>query len=160
MFTRKNRCALIGLTALLCWAPAGPAAPSAKSRAEPVSTLRVTVVKARDLKNEDGLLGSAVNPYVVLSSGTQKHRTKTVSHAGPEARWKETFIFTGQNSSSVLSLKVFDRDLIRDGLVGAVSVPLRENVRGGGTTERWYTIAKKAKVTGEVQLRIAPGPAR
>ncbi|MFD4866230.1 C2 domain-containing protein [Streptomyces sp. NPDC058412] len=144
---------VIALTALACCAVAAPAAPAAQARPAALSSLRVTVVEARNLHHEDGLLGKN-DPYAVVSVGAQRHATEVRTNAGSRATWNETFDFELQESDRSMTLVVYEKDLLKDDLIGRAIISL-EAVRREGTTSSWYPIGEGAKARGEVLVDMS-----
>ncbi|MFD6187488.1 C2 domain-containing protein [Streptomyces goshikiensis] len=121
-----------------------------------VPNLRVTVVGARNLHHEDGLLGKN-DPFAVVSVGAQRHRTKTVREAGSAVTWNETFTFTAQSAENDLRLQVLDEDLLKNDLIGQARIPVQD-ILIGETRESWYSVGEGPKARGEVLLKITGEP--
>ncbi|MFE2554339.1 C2 domain-containing protein [Streptomyces sp. NPDC059355] len=156
MTTGRYRHALVAIAALLCCAAASPHASPVYFHAKAVPNLRVTVVGARNLHHEDGLLGKN-DPYAVVSVGAQRHRTKTVREAGSDVTWNETFTFTAQSTESDLDLQLMDDDLLKDDRIGRARIPVRD-ILIGETRESWYQVGEGSKARGEVLLKITGEP--
>jgi Ca2+-dependent lipid-binding protein len=117
-----------------------------------MSRLQVTVVSARNLANKDGLLGKN-DPYVIVKCGHfNKHQTKTQSNAGANADFNETFDLELKDSKDI-EIEVYDKDHLRDDLIGKAKVPIG-SVLQQGSVESWYAIGEGAKNSGEVLLKI------
>ncbi|MER5776781.1 C2 domain-containing protein [Streptomyces sp. NPDC002039] len=156
MITGKFRHATVAIVALLCCAAASPHASHASSHAEGVPDLRVTVVGARNLKHEDGLLGKN-DPYAVVSVGAQSHRTKTVRAAGSTVTWNETFTFTAPSAEDDLELQLMDDDLLKADPIGHARIPVQD-IAIGETRESWHQVGEGSKARGEVHLQITGEP--
>ncbi|KAG0233282.1 Extended synaptotagmin-3 [Actinomortierella wolfii] len=117
--------------------------------------LAVTVIQAKDLKREDGLLGKN-DPYVKLSIGhllnKQKHRTATKKNESGTVVFDETFEFEAKPDQD-LKVEVFDDDLVSDDDIGSTKIPL-DRVFESGQIQQWYQIGEGSKFRGEVELRL------
>lgn len=59
-----------------------------------------------------------MDPYCVLTLGTEKHQTKHKNEAGKEVQWDETFTFLNTGGTNVLNVAVWDKDVTTSDLVG------------------------------------------
>ena len=106
------------------------AAPHNKSKAQEASsasfpiTLRLTGMKATDLKNVE-MLGK-MDPYLKIFYNKQEHRTKHIDGGGRSVSWdKETTEFQtnlAMLSSQELKVEAWDKGMISDTLIGSASV--------------------------------------
>ncbi|KAF9584314.1 Arf guanine nucleotide exchange factor syt1 [Lunasporangiospora selenospora] len=120
-----------------------------------MSQIEVTVIRAKDLKREDGLLGRN-DPYVKLSIGhllnKQKFKTATQKNQSGDVEFGESFIFDATPSDE-LKVEVYDDDLVHDDDIGHTKVPL-ETLFGSGVLRQWYQIGEGSKVRGQVELQL------
>lgn len=91
---------------------------------EQMQFLFVRVVKARDLPTMD--VTGSLDPYVEVKVGNYKGVTKYFEkRSNPE--WNEVFAFSKDRvQTSVLEVKVKDKDLVKDDFVGVVRLDLHE----------------------------------
>ncbi|KAF9146476.1 hypothetical protein BG015_011581 [Linnemannia schmuckeri] len=118
--------------------------------------INVEVLRAKDLKREDGVLGKN-DPYVVLSIGHtllggQKHKTETHKNQTGDVEFGESFIFNAK-SSDELKVKVYDDDVVSDDDIGSTKIPL-ETLFQSGQIHQWYQIGEGSKVRGQIELRL------
>ncbi|KAF9318928.1 Arf guanine nucleotide exchange factor syt1 [Podila horticola] len=118
--------------------------------------INVEVLRAKDLKREDGLLGKN-DPYVVLTIGHrllggQKHKTATQKNQNGEVEFGESFTFDAKPSDE-LKVKVYDDDLISDDDIGYTKIPL-DTLFESNQIKQWYQIGEGSKVRGQVELRL------
>ncbi|KAG0283775.1 Arf guanine nucleotide exchange factor syt1 [Linnemannia gamsii] len=119
-------------------------------------SVKVDVLRAKDLKREDGVFGKN-DPYVVLSIGHsllggQKHKTATQKNQTGDVVFNESFIFDAKPSDE-LKVKVYDEDLGSDDDIGYTKIPL-VNVFQSSQIEQWYQIGEGSKVRGQIELRL------
>ncbi|KAF9327334.1 hypothetical protein BGZ91_001513 [Linnemannia elongata] len=101
--------------------------------------INVEVLRARDLKREDGILGKN-DPYVELSIGHkllggQKHKTAT-------------------HKNQTGDVKVYDDDVVSDDDIGHTKIPL-DSLFETGQIQQWYQIGEGSKVRGQIELRLS-----
>ncbi|KAF9119103.1 Arf guanine nucleotide exchange factor syt1 [Mortierella sp. 14UC] len=118
--------------------------------------INVEVIRARDLKREDGILGKN-DPYIVLSIGHtllggQKHKTATHKNETGDVEFGESFIFNAKPSDE-LKVKVFDDDLVNDDDIGSTKIPL-DSLFESQQIQQWYQIGEGSKVRGQIELRL------
>jgi Ca2+-dependent lipid-binding protein len=95
-----------------------------------------------------------MDPYVILTVGAQKFKTKTLDEAGKNPVWSnEVFVFDVKNTNEVLKMQVFDEETTIDDLVGDSKIMLSQLAVNGGLDD-WFTIRYKGKKAGEVRLRV------
>ncbi|KAF9135274.1 Arf guanine nucleotide exchange factor syt1 [Mortierella sp. GBA39] len=121
-----------------------------------MSRIIVEVLRAKDLKREDGLLGKN-DPYVEISIGHrllggQKHKTATAKNQSGDVEFNESFEFNAQPSDE-LKVKVLDDDLVHDDDIGHTKIPL-DTLFQSGQIQQWYQIGEGSKVRGQVELRL------
>lgn len=92
---------------------------------KPVGLLKVTIVRATDLKNME-LIGKS-DPYVVVHVRPLfKVKTKVVDN-NLNPVWNQTFdIIAEDKETQSLTLEVFDKDIGQDKLLGIAKLPLIE----------------------------------
>jgi Ca2+-dependent lipid-binding protein len=122
-----------------------------------VRNVNVKVIRAKDLKREDGILGKN-DPYVELSighrlMGGQKYKTATQKNSSGEVLFDENFTFHDLSKESKLKVKVFDDDLVSDDDIGHTTIPL-ETLFEQGMVHQWYQIGEGSKFRGEVELSL------
>ncbi|KAG0073057.1 hypothetical protein BGZ90_011702 [Linnemannia elongata] len=119
--------------------------------------INVEVLRARDLKREDGILGKN-DPYVELSIGHkllggQKHKTATHKNQTGDVEFGESFVFDAKASDD-LKVKVYDDDVVSDDDIGHTKIPL-DSLFETGQIQQWYQIGEGSKVRGQIELRLS-----
>ncbi|GBB94768.1 hypothetical protein RclHR1_02410014 [Rhizophagus clarus] len=119
-------------------------------------TLKVTVVSAKNLKDED--FAGKGDPYVklILGKGTSQLTKPKSGDLNPE--YNETFTFQVDDQKK-LELEVWDKDPIKDDLIGKADIKL-DKVFSSGHEDEWVKIKRMAILTkGEVHLIMDFTPA-
>jgi phosphatidylserine decarboxylase len=123
-----------------------------------VATLTAQVVAGRKLKAMDR--NGFSDPYMVLQVGSasssknkarRRAQTKVIKkNLAPE--WNERFAIDVDDLNEMLTISVFDKDLIGAGdLIGETMLPLATLVGSDGLAT-WHEIYNESEVTGEVLL--------
>ena len=74
-----------------------------------------------------------MDPYVVMTTGVQRIRTKTLQEAGKNPVWSnEVFDVDVKNITDELQLQVFDEDPTSNDLVGESKIILSSLAINGG----------------------------
>ena len=95
-----------------------------------------------------------MDPYVVMTTGVQRIRTKTLQEAGKNPVWSnEVFDVDVKNITDELQLQVFDEDPTSNDLVGESKIILSSLAINGGLDE-WFGIRYKGKKVGTVRLKV------
>ncbi|XP_047158686.1 FT-interacting protein 3-like [Vigna umbellata] len=133
----------------------GPA--SSYDLVEPMQYLFVRVVKARDLPSKS--VTGGLDPYVEVKVGNFKGVTKHYEKT-QDPEWNQVFAFARENQQSTsLEVVVKDKNMLLDGVVGAVrfdlhDVPTRVPPNSPLAPE-WYRLDKgKDKKKGELMLAV------
>ncbi|KAG9063371.1 hypothetical protein KI688_004253 [Linnemannia hyalina] len=118
----------------------------------------VQVIRARDLKREDGLIGKN-DPYVELSIGHrllggQKHKTATVKNQSGDVQFENEIFEFNAKPTDELKVKVLDDDLVHDDDIGHTKIPL-DTLFQSGQLQQWYQIGEGSKVRGQIEIRLA-----
>ncbi|KAK3812357.1 MAG: C2 domain-containing protein [Linnemannia elongata] len=118
--------------------------------------IRVHILRARDLKREDGILGKN-DPYIVVSIGHtllggQKHKTETHKNQTGDVEFGESFEFDAKPNDT-LKVKVYDDDVVSDDDIGSTKIPL-DTLFESGQIKQWYQIGEGSKVRGQVELHL------
>jgi len=117
--------------------------------------LTVAVVAATGLKNTDrGLFrrsGDCSDPYVMVSAGNKKLRTKTINNNLNPAWNSEWFSFSLGDADQSLELEVFDSDLLTfDDLLGKAKIDLASLAAG-----KWIECKQSlGDGNGEIELKM------
>ncbi|KAG0284038.1 hypothetical protein BGZ96_011603 [Linnemannia gamsii] len=117
--------------------------------------ISVHVIRATDLKREDGLLGKN-DPYIVLSIGhllnKQKFKTKTHKNQAGTVEFNEEFEFKA-DASDKLKVKVYDDDLVSDDDIGETEIKL-DTLFQHGQDKQAFAIGEGSKIRGRVELHL------
>jgi len=108
--------------------------------------LRVTVIEGRNLARKD--VFSKSDPYCILSIHSKmdlsmfEHKQETtVINNNQNPCWNQTFYLNVRNAQTdLLKVRVFDKDMIRDDLIGEVDIPLF-NLMPGQPKEEWLQLS-------------------
>ncbi|CAG8634886.1 3811_t:CDS:2 [Funneliformis caledonium] len=114
--------------------------------------LKVTVIEAKNLKDEDKLGKS--DPYVKLMIEGKKEQT-TVKSGDLNPTYNEEFLFDIDGEKS-LKLEVWDKDHIgKDDLIGKNDVKLSHAI-SKGSEDIWVTMREHTigRSRGEVHLKL------
>ena len=95
-----------------------------------------------------------MDPYVVMTTGAQRIRTKTLQEAGKNPVWSnEVFDVEVKSIKDVLHMQVFDEDPTSSDLVGESKIILSSLVINDGLDD-WFVIRFKGKKVGTVHLKV------
>ncbi|KAI9183507.1 Extended synaptotagmin-3 [Blastocladiella emersonii ATCC 22665] len=123
-----------------------------------VDAIEITVVEARHLDGEDGILGRKSDPYVIVHAGmTHKHKT-AVQHKTVNPVWNEKFVLTKGTFSNKIHVEIYDEDFGPDDKLGFLEINVEDVVRNGHL-DMWYPLTNKSgkKVAkGEIHLILRP----
>lgn len=122
--------------------------------------VQVTVRRARELliKGKNG----TNNCFVTIALGKEKFQTSTKQKATQNVEWIEEcelHIPTKGNTAEIV-LKVYNEDLIKDNLLGQVSIPLKDLDVYEQPRSRWYPLQGKSgkendKNRGELEVKVS-----
>ncbi|KPI90293.1 hypothetical protein ABL78_0519 [Leptomonas seymouri] len=112
--------------------------------------IELTVCAARKL--HDGRLIGLPDPFVRLTTGDKKYKTKVVENSlSPE--WDETFRFNiADEMSTQIRFEVWDKHTYNDDLLGYYTLSLG-GLTKGIVKDQWY-ILEKSKTEAELHIRI------
>lgn len=122
--------------------------------------VQVTVQRARGLliKGKNG----TNNCFVTIALGKEKFQTSIKNKATQNVEWVEEceLHIPAQGNTAEIVLKVFDEDLIKDHLLGQVSIPLKELDVYERPRSRWYPLQGKSgkendKNRGELEVKVS-----
>ncbi|KAI8136785.1 C2 domain-containing protein [Fennellomyces sp. T-0311] len=121
----------------------------------PAGTLTVTLIEAKDLKNQD-LFGKN-DPYVELwLDDDYKQKSSEVKNTNNPV-WNETFTFNISKGSSdkKLYLKVLDKDLIGSDKIGDAKVNVKDIINSGRPFDEWVKLPAKLGLSSHGEIRVA-----
>ncbi|KAI9183519.1 Extended synaptotagmin-3 [Blastocladiella emersonii ATCC 22665] len=122
------------------------------------NAIEVTVVEARHLEGEDGLLRRKSDPYVIVHAG-MTHKLKTaVKEKTVNPVWNEKFVLTKGTFSNEITVEIFDSDRFRDDYLGKIEIKVDDIARNRGL-DMWFPLTnKKGKkvAKGEIHLILHP----
>lgn len=122
--------------------------------------VQVTVQRARSLliKGKNG----TNNCFVTIALGKEKFVTSTIKDSTGNVEWTEQceLIIPSQGNTAEIVLKVFNHDLIKDQLLGQVSIPLAGLDVYETPRSRWYALQGKqgkenTKKRGDLEVGIS-----
>ncbi|CAF2426095.1 unnamed protein product [Rotaria sp. Silwood2] len=101
-------------------------------------SLHVTVVEARNLKDQDAL--GQNDAYIELYLDKDyKQRTKTIKDTNSPT-WNETFTFNLQKGEDTLHIKVYDDDVVGKDSIGSGKLSLKKIQQAGGQLDDWIKL--------------------
>jgi len=109
--------------------------------------IRVVVHRADDLPRMD--LNGKADPYVVLTYGDKKEKTKSCKNTLDPVWDHELFLDVEEFGENQIKIEVFDKDRLgKDELMGLTNVDVRRISKQGSLTEMWDNLigAKKGRV--------------
>lgn len=121
---------------------------------------QVTVQRARGLliKGKNG----TNNCFVTIALGKDKFQTSVKHKATQNVEWLEEceLRIPSQGNTAEIVLKVYTEEMVKDHLLGQVSIPLKDLDVYERPKNRWYTLQGKPgkendKNRGELEVRIA-----
>ncbi|CDO75883.1 hypothetical protein BN946_scf184672.g16 [Trametes cinnabarina] len=109
-----------------------------------VGIVRLTVHQAKDLDSTKSMTGD-LNPFVKLYTGSAKapiHVTRKLKHTNSPV-WEESteFLCTDKASSVVIAKVIDDRDLLKDPVVGYLSVRLTDLLKAKESGKDWWPLS-------------------
>lgn len=122
--------------------------------------VQVTIQRARGLliKGKNG----ANNCFVTIALGKDKFQTSVKHKATQNVEWIEEceLRIPSQGNTAEIVLKIYDEDMLKDHLLGQVSIPLKDLDVYERPRSRWYTLQGKSgkendKPRGELEVKIA-----
>ncbi|KAI3659998.1 hypothetical protein MP638_000046 [Amoeboaphelidium occidentale] len=113
--------------------------------------LEVKILEARNLKDKDWL--GKQDPYVQISAGSQRQRTRTVVNGGKNCYFNETFNFSITSGVNELSITVWDEDTMKNDIIGTGSLGLQQAFQTG-IFDGWVSLrtATHGKPAGELKV--------
>ncbi|CAM4740750.1 unnamed protein product [Rotaria magnacalcarata] len=101
-------------------------------------SLQVTVVEARNLKDQDTL--GQNDAYIELYLDKDyKQRTTTIKDTN-SPKWNETFTFNLQKGDDTLHIDVYDDDAVGKDSIGSAKFSLKKIQQGGAQSEEWVKL--------------------
>jgi len=92
--------------------------------------LTVEVVKGVNLRNVS--LFGKMNPFVKLRVGQEKFDSKAIEHGHENPGWGQSFSFNLDGSDQYIHLEVIDKELVKNDVIGKLSVPLSRLILSNG----------------------------
>lgn len=110
--------------------------------------VEVRVIKANFTNNTE-LIGK-MDPYITVSYGVQKHKTKTIKGGGINPEWKDDKkIYSLTKAASIMKYQAWDHETFkRDDLIGEGQILLDES------GEKVVKIYNGEKEAGEIYIQI------
>ncbi|KAI8438339.1 hypothetical protein MSG28_010905 [Choristoneura fumiferana] len=122
--------------------------------------VQVTVQRARGLliKGKNG----TNKCFVTIALGKEKFQTSVKHKATENVEWLEEceLRIPTQGNTAEIVLKVYDEDIVKDHLLGQISIPLKDLDAYERPRNRWYTLQGKPgkendKNRGELEVKVA-----
>ncbi|OMJ87105.1 hypothetical protein SteCoe_11255 [Stentor coeruleus] len=112
-------------------------------------TLIIRPICARMTRDTDFL--SKMDPYCIITLGSQKQKTRIASGAGKMPSWQDQFVFK-KTYEDTISVAVWDYDSnSRDDLVGEAVVPIGR-ILSTPNWDDWVELAYRGKKSGDIRL--------
>ncbi|XP_027008331.1 extended synaptotagmin-3 [Tachysurus fulvidraco] len=121
----------------------------------PRGVVRVHVLEGKDLKAMDkvmmGLAKGTSDPYVVLTVGNQRFKTKTIKET-LNPRWNEVYEFVIHEApGQELEVELYDEDTDKDDFMGRFKLDFGE-VRNERIIDKWFKLEEIEK--GSVHMKM------
>jgi hypothetical protein len=118
-------------------------------------TLIVRPICARLTRDTDFF--TKMDPYCVVTFGTQRQKTRVASGAGKNPSWSEQFVFK-RTFEDTLQISVYDYDSTsKDDIVGEGAVSVQK-VTATPNWEDWVELQHRGRKAGEVRLSCTFSP--
>eukprot|EP01053_Blabericola_migrator_P009690 Blabericola_migrator_1__9689@NODE_52_length_16271_cov_146_860775_g48_i0_p1_GENE_NODE_52_length_16271_cov_146_860775_g48_i0NODE_52_length_16271_cov_146_860775_g48_i0_p1_ORF_typecomplete_len3312_score546_95C2/PF00168_30/7_3e16C2/PF00168_30/0_75MORN/PF02493_20/3_1e02MORN/PF02493_20/38MORN/PF02493_20/0_12MORN/PF02493_20/0_29MORN/PF02493_20/15MORN/PF02493_20/44MORN/PF02493_20/3_7e02MORN/PF02493_20/1_9MORN/PF02493_20/0_00039MORN/PF02493_20/0_71PipA/PF07108_11/1_4PipA/PF07108_11/1_1e03_NODE_52_length_1 len=129
--------------------------PSPPSAAR--SVVKLFVVEGRNMKDQDTI--GSMDPYVIVSYGASKKKTKPIKSGGSNCKFNKTLMFPEERGIDKLKVEVWDSDRIgKDDLVGVGEVSMAKALRTGEDLSQIVTLMfekkGKAEKRGELVINL------
>jgi len=112
--------------------------------------LRVEIIEARLTRDTETF--SKMDPYCIIETRQQKHRTRTLQGAGKTPSWNQAFDVDVKYIGDDMTIKVMDEDVSSSDLVGESTIKLSSLCVGTGIDE-WFPIQYRGKQSGQVHFK-------
>lgn len=93
-----------------------------------------------------------MDPYVTITGGDKKRKSKTHNGGGKNPTWNDTL--TVKATSDTITITVWDADIGKDDFVGSAVLDVTKMAYAGGLKD-WVTLYHKGKEAGEIYLEIS-----
>ncbi|CAF0809069.1 unnamed protein product [Didymodactylos carnosus] len=114
--------------------------------------LEVKIIEARNLKqqdtfsNNDAFVEAYLDPHYKQKTKTKKNTNKP--------QWNETLVFNHQYGQDTLFLDVYDEDLVKNDVIGKITINLK-SIYEKGHLDEWIKLPSKSGVSsshGEIHI--------
>ena len=119
--------------------------------------ISLEVHSARKLEKK-GMFGKA-DPYVYITFGAKKLRSKTVNNnQNPEWNFDSVLAVDNPSLAGHVLIEIFDDDVGKDDLLGVVAIPTSDVLRGKKVTRKWYALdqCKSGEICVSMGFRTQP----
>jgi hypothetical protein len=114
--------------------------------------LRVKILGAQLVKDKD-IIGK-MDPYVILTVGSQKYQTRVANGMGRTPIWNDEFILN-VSPHDVIQLKVYDSDIGIDDFVGETKIPVSQ-LGQAGVVDNYFPLQSRflKRNAGQIHIRF------
>ena len=114
--------------------------------------LKMKVLGAQLVKDRDFL--GKMDPYVIVSVGSQKYQTKVAKGMGKTPLWNEEFIFN-VSYNDIIYIKVYDSDIGMDDFAGETSI-LVSQLGQMGFVDNYFPLHSRflRRNAGQIHIRF------
>jgi len=123
--------------------------------------LGVKVIEGKDLKNVQTV--GKQDPYVLITLGDQKVRTKEHNDGGTTPKWTDELHFfvnnpnidQGEEKQNAFTFEVIDANVVLDKPIGIASIPFSILAKAKGQGPKWYPVfrgTKEKENVGQISL--------
>ncbi|CAF1398756.1 unnamed protein product [Adineta steineri] len=117
-----------------------------------MAQLQVTIIEGKNLKKKD--LWSESDPFVTIYFDDKEQTQKTkVIRNNKNPMWNQVFFFNHLKGQNILHVDVYDKDRIRNDIIGSIQINL-EDLYDTGHSDTWYDLPSKSGKPshGEIHL--------
>ena len=93
-----------------------------------------------------------MDPYTVIETRQERHKTCTLQGAGKTPVWNQTFNIDVKYIGDDLNVTVYDEDITTSDTVGSAQIKLSALCVNGGLDE-WFGLHYRGKSSGTIHLR-------
>ena len=94
-----------------------------------------------------------MDPYCVVTLGTQKHKTRTCNNADKNPNWNDTLSFQ-LCGEQMIHVALYDKDTFtKDDFICEGNIPLMDVIMSG-TSNQWFPLNRKGKNVGDIKVEL------
>ena len=107
------------------------------------------------LLQQNGKRRAIQDPYVVLTVGSNRQRTRTCQEGGRTPQWNQTFTFAVNPQDCFMKVEAWDEDPVNDDFIGETTINIEKYRVQPQVTSEYVQLQKKSKKNaGRVMMSI------